>query len=94
MSGAISRNWDRRIEKEAAALEVYLRDDPVKIRATTRNVSHHGALIVSARKFFSVGSLVDVVFVRRAGNVVHLKRHTAIVVHRHDGGIGLRFCAD
>lgn len=94
MSSATSQNWERRIEaREAAVLEVHLRDDQVKVRATSRNISRHGASVTTSSRFFLVGSLVDIIFVRRTGKVIHLHRHTAIVMHRFHGGIGLRFCA-
>ena len=93
MGGATSQQIDRRLEsREVVAMEVYLHDEPLRVRATTLNISRYGASIAVKRNNLSVGSLVDLVFVRREGKVINLLRYTAIVIHRYEGGLGLRFC--
>ncbi|HXK55010.1 MAG: PilZ domain-containing protein [Gammaproteobacteria bacterium] len=93
MRGATSPERDRRIaRREAAALEVYLRDEPLRCRGTTLDISRCGVSVNTKWRNFSVGTLVDVVFIQREGRVINLLRYTAIVVRHYDGGVGLRFC--
>lgn len=93
MRSATSPYTDRRIaRREAAALEVYLRDEPLRCRGTTLDISRCGVSVNTKWKNFSVGTLVDLVFIQREGKVVNLLRYTAIVVRHYDGGVGLRFC--
>jgi len=93
MHSATFPDMDRRVaRREAAALEVYLRDEPVKCRGTTLDISRCGVSVNTSWRNFSVGTLVDLVFIRREGRVINLLRYTAIVARQYDGGIGLRFC--
>ncbi|MCB1830383.1 MAG: PilZ domain-containing protein [Chromatiaceae bacterium] len=94
MHSATSPNKDRRIaRREAAVLEVYLRDEPLRCRGTTLDISRCGVSVNTKWKNFTVGTLIDLVFVQREGRVINLLRYTAIVVRHYDGGVGLRFCA-
>lgn len=93
MRSATSPDSDRRIaRREAAALEVYLRDEPLRCRGTTLDISRCGVSVNTKWRNFSVGTLIDLVFVQREGRVINLLRYTAIVVRQYDGGVGLRFC--
>ncbi|MCP4289942.1 MAG: PilZ domain-containing protein [Gammaproteobacteria bacterium] len=93
MGSATSPYKNRRVAKrEAAELEVYLRDEPLRCRGTTLDISRCGVSVNTKRRNFSVGTLVDLVFIQREGRVVNLLRYTAIVARQYDGGIGLRFC--
>ena len=94
MHSATSPNKDRRIaRRETAAVEVYLRDEPLRCRGTTLDISRCGVSVNTKWKNFTVGTLIDLVFVQREGRVINLLRYTAIVVRHYDGGVGLRFCA-
>jgi hypothetical protein len=93
MPSANSPYTDRRVaRREAAKLEVYLRDEPLRCRGITIDISRCGVFVKTKWKNFSVGTLVDLVFVQREARVISLLRYTAIVVRQYDGGVALRFC--
>jgi len=84
---------DRRVaSREAASLEVYLGDEPLRCRGTTLDISRCGVSVITNRNNFSIGTLIDLVFIQREGRVVNLLRYTAIVARRKDRVVGLRFC--
>ncbi|MCB1763648.1 MAG: PilZ domain-containing protein [Gammaproteobacteria bacterium] len=93
MRGATSPFRDRRVAKrQVAKLEVYLNNQPVRCRATTLDISRCGVFVQTNRLNFSVGTLVDLVFIQREAKIINLLRYTAIVVRHYPGGVGLRFC--
>lgn len=93
MRSATSSYTDRRVAKrETANLEVYLNNQPLRCRGTTLDISRCGVSVETNWKNFSVGTLVDLVFIQREARVINLLRYTAIVVRQYNGGLGLRFC--
>ena len=87
------RNDDRRLAlREPTRLEVYLQDEPRRLRGTAVDISRRGVFVETEWQSFSIGSLVDLVFVQREPEIISLLRYSAIVVRRYQGGVCLRFC--